>query len=359
MLLRVTTFPIWIPHSILLITVVACSGIPGDQLDSGPPLFDSGMPLADSGLQLNDSGTTMDASVLEMDSGALDSGMPTDSGIPLADSGTPFDSGILDAAIIDSGVIFTGDAGAFVDSIKTLAVNSACYRYQWKNRGQMPRGYIKGVALSFARSVCNPTRSDILVVSKAKTTDTVNDSLAWYAAEFSALQMNNSVAGVNTLRHLYTLLLGLGMRESSGEHCVGRDMAATNTTADSAEAGAWQTSYDSRTRSMELPKLFTQYKGSTRGCFLSAYSEGVTCNAANWQNWGSATSDGFMFQKLEKECPGFAAEYAAVMLRVNGGSLGHYGPLRTKAAEIRPECDAMFQSVQGVVAMHPEVCTVL
>jgi hypothetical protein len=90
---------------------------------------------------------------------------------------------------------------------------------------------------------------------------------------------------------------------------------------------------------------------------LSAYAEGVTCSAANWQNWG--TGDGAMFQQLEKECPGFAAEYAAVMLRVQGGSLGHYGPLRTKAAEILPECDAMLQGVQAIVAAHPEVCSVL
>ena len=47
------------------------------------------------------------------------------------------------------------------------------------------------------------------------------------------------------------------------------------------------------------------------------------------------------------------------MLRVQGGALGHYGPLRTKAAEIRPECDALLQGVQAIVAAHPEVCSVL
>jgi hypothetical protein len=90
---------------------------------------------------------------------------------------------------------------------------------------------------------------------------------------------------------------------------------------------------------------------------LSTYAEGVTCSATDWQNWG--TGDGALFQELEKNCPGFAAEYAAVMLSVQGGSLGHYGPLRTKAAEVRRECDAMLRSVQSIVEAHAEVCSVL
>jgi hypothetical protein len=221
----------------------------------------------------------------------------------------------------------------------------------------MPRGYVKGVALSFARGVCHPSRTDIARVSSPKTTNTQRDALAWYSAEFAALNLSNAVAGLDTFRHTYTLLVGLGMRESSGEHCTGRDTSATNTTSDSAEAGAWQTSYDSHTASPELPTLFSAYRSSTDGCFSTTYAEGVTCSTANWQNWG--TGDGLVFQRLEKECPGFAADYAAVMLRVQGGSLGHYGPLRTKAAEIRPECDLMLQGVQGIVAAHPEVCSVL
>jgi hypothetical protein len=247
---------------------------------------------------------------------------------------------------------------ALVDAITKLASSSSCAAYSWKNRGKAPPGYTKGVALVFARAVCNPTRSDVTVVAKAKTADTQKDALAWYDAIFTGLGMSNEVAGLDTLRHTYVLLLGLGMRESSGEHCTGRDMSATNTTSDSAEAGAWQTSWDSRTSSPELPKLFAQYKSSANGCLLSTFAEGVTCSAANWQNWGTG-ADGLEFQKLSKECPGFAAEYAAVMIRVNGGSVGHYGPLRTKAAEVRPECDDLFAKVQGLVQANPGACGAL
>ncbi|MBK7397761.1 MAG: SH3 domain-containing protein [Myxococcales bacterium] len=245
-----------------------------------------------------------------------------------------------------------------VDTIKNLAATSACAKYSWKDRGLAPKGYVKGVALTFAKAVCQPTRSDVVLASKAKTTDDVHDALSWFASNYAAAGMSNTTAGVDTLRHLYTLLLGLGMRESSGEHCVGRDASASNVSADSAEAGAWQTSYDSRSSSVELSKLFTKYRASSAGCFLDTFREGVSCSAADWKNWGTGT-DGLDFQRIEKACPAFAAEYAAVMLRVQGGSKGHYGPLRTKAAEIRPECDAMLKQVQAAVASDPTVCSAL
>lgn len=222
----------------------------------------------------------------------------------------------------------------------------------------MPVGYVKGVALAFARAVCNRTRSDVVLVSRSKTGDDASDALSWFDSNFAALGMRNDVAGLEPLRHTYTLLLGLGMRESSGEHCTGRDMSATNVSSDSAEAGAWQTSWDSRSASTELQMLFNLRKGSSRGCFLDTFAEGVTCSAADLKNWGTG-ADGLAFQQLEKTCPGFAAEYAAVMLRVQGGSRGHYGPLRTKAAEIRSECDALFQQVQVVVEQNRSVCAEL
>jgi hypothetical protein len=268
---------------------------------------------------------------------------PKDAGAGILDP----DSGRADALPAPTG-----------DAIANLAATSACFKYAWQDRGQMPIGYIKGVALVFARAVCNPTRSDVVVVSKAKTNDDAHDAFSWYASTFAALGMTNDVAGVDTLRHAYTLLLGLGMRESSGEHCAGRDMSASNVSSDTSEAGAWQTSWNSRTASPELPALFDKYKASSSGCLLDTFAEDVRCSAANWQDWGTGV-DGLAFQKLEKECPAFAAEYVAVMVRVQGGSSGHYGPLRRRTAEVRPECDAMFQEVESFVVQNPSVCAAL
>lgn len=247
--------------------------------------------------------------------------------------------------------------------VMAIAAESSCADYYWKDRGHAPLAYMKGMALVFAGAVCHADRSDVLLVSEAKTSDLEHDALAWYdeADIFSDLGMSNDIAGLDTLRHAYTLLLGLGMRESSGEHCCGRDMSATNVTADTAEAGLFQTSYNSHIFSDKLDTLYEYWKAlwgtGSEKCLLTVFSEGVTCSPADWENYG--VGEGVTFQQLEKECPIFAAEYAAVMLRVSGGSKGHYGPLRRREAEVRPECDAMFAAVQTLIEEHRDFCPFL
>ena len=49
------------------------------------------------------------------------------------------------------------------------------------------------------------------------------------------------------------------MRESSGKYCEGRDKSADNTTAETAEAGLFQTSFNARRSSPLLPKLFAEF----------------------------------------------------------------------------------------------------
>jgi hypothetical protein len=200
-----------------------------------------------------------------------------------------------------------------------------------------------------------------MTVAAAKTADTEHDALAWYDQIFTDLGMDNASDGADTLRHAYTLLIGLGMRESSGEHCCGRDMSADNVTADTAEAGLFQTSYNSHNFSDELDTLYADwkvsYESSNYKCLLDIFSENVTCSEADWENYG--TGEGVTFQQMEKECPIFAAEYAAFMLRVSGGSSGHYGPLRTRAAEVRPECDTMFADIQALIEANPFFCRFL
>ena len=258
----------------------------------------------------------------------------------------------------DASTPDTPTSTATVADIDAIALASSCYKYSWKDRGQAPKGYMKGVAETFARAVCQPMRSDVVLVSKKKTTDDVHDVLSWYNSNYTALGMSNDVAGVVTMRHVYTLLIGLGMRESSGEHCCGRDTSATNTSSSAAEAGAWQTSYDSHSYSTELDKRFDLYRKTPPKCFLEAYKDGVSCSSTDWAIWGTGT-DGRDFQEISKECPAFSAEYAAMMLRLSGGSVGHYGPLRRKEAELRPECDQMLQKVQTLVESNPGVCALL
>jgi hypothetical protein len=220
---------------------------------------------------------------------------------------------------------------------------------------------MRGVSLVFAKSVCEPARPDVQVVSAARKDPESQwdrtDALSWYRSNFTALNMTNDVSGVDTLRHVYTLLLSLGMQESSGKLCCGRDMSADFSSAESAEAGAWQASWGARRASPVLPPMFAKYKASKEGCFTDVFSAGVKCSTGDATNWG--TGDGAEWQALVKTCPGFAAEYAAVLLRTTGGNHGEFGPLRRKAAEIVPECNDMFKQVQNVVTGDPRICALL
>jgi hypothetical protein len=100
------------------------------------------------------------------------------------------------------------------------------------------------------------------------------DALSWYAPEFELLKMDNSKHGVNTLRHLFALLLGLGMRESSGRYCEGRDLSADNVSADTAEAGLFQTSWNVKSCNANMAALLDEFSDNPNG-FLEQFQSDV------------------------------------------------------------------------------------
>jgi Bacterial SH3 domain len=232
-----------------------------------------------------------------------------------------------------------------LEPLLQIASSSAIATYHWSGRGIAPRGYTKGMALVFARVYCKLLDGEACAVemAKADTGNSASDALSHYVDQFHQLGMDNEASGVVTLRHVFVLLLGLGMRESSGRWCEGRDLAADNTTSETAEAGLFQTSWNARTASALLPQLFSDYRAQPAG-FLEVFKEGVTARPNNLQNFGSG--DGAEFQRLSKECPAFAAEFAAIGLR---NMRTHWGPINRHAAELRPEADLMFLRVQHAV----------
>lgn len=189
----------------------------------------------------------------------------------------------------------------------------------------MPIGYMKGVAQVFARSKC---------VGRAVVTQGLgkdyNDALAHYGKPA-------------TLVDLYTIVIGLGPRESSGKYYEGRDMSADNASSDTAEAGLFQTSWNSHKAHPELVRLFNEYRAHPENCLLAVFQEGLGAHSTT----SVGSGDGFVFQELEKKCPAFATEYAAAGLRV---LRGHWGPINTKTAEFRPECRAMFESIDESIS---------
>lgn len=231
---------------------------------------------------------------------------------------------------------------------ENMIANSSCAKKQWTGRGQMPAGTTKGLTLSFARSLCRQRAGQSVgaLLSKPNTGGDSKDVVSWYNSNFTAKGMTNETPE-KVLRHLYTLGFGLSMRESSGSICEGRDTTASNTSSDTAEAGLFQTSWNSNTASSELRGLFAEYSAHPDKCLLSVFKESDNCAATS--NFGSG--DGLAFQKLAKSCPAFAAEYAMVTLRV---LRKHYGPINRKEAELSSECNDMLYEVEKVLT--PEAC---
>ena len=243
-------------------------------------------------------------------------------------------------------VPFTPEASVgALDEILQIASTSVVASYRWKNRGLAPLGYIKGMAMVFGRVYCKLQIGDAaaLEMAKANTGDRGRDVLAWYAQQFRDAGMDNEGSGVSTLRHLFVLLIGLGMRESSGKYCTGRDRSASNTTAETAEAGLFQMSFDATKGNPLLRELFAHYLVNPSG-FVDLFKEGVRCRASDLQNFGSG--QGREFQRLSKECPAFAVECAAVALR---SMRKHWGPINRREAELKPECNTMLLKVQNAV----------
>ena len=258
---------------------------------------------------------------------------------------------------VPSGVVITlaPPAGRSLDQITRMAAASALAPVFWKDRGVAPVGYIKGMALTFGRAYCKLKAGDPAAaeMAKAVTTNIARDALTWYKDRFAEAGMDNSVAGADTLRHLFVLLTGLGMRESSGQHCEGRDRSAHNTTAETAEAGLFQMSFNARSASPLLPSLFAHYSANPSG-FVDVFKEGVRCSASSLENFGSG--EGKAFQRLCKECPAFAAEAAAVGLR---NIRKHWGPISRRQAELRSECDELYRQVQAAVDASPALAAAL
>jgi len=247
--------------------------------------------------------------------------------------------------------------------VDIVANSKGCTRHSFKQRGVPRLGYIQGIALVFARDVCAASdRDDVQYVERAVTTNMRQDALAWYDSQYRDIGMDNTTPGNDVTRSVFTLLIGLGMRESSGQFCCGRDMSASFTSADSAEAGLYQASYGSvATEDAVLSALYDRYANDhgEDKCFNSVFSlgGGDRCREDDYKNWGASTSMGYKWQALTKTCPAFATDWSAVLLRSHGGRLGEFGTTRRHEAEVIKPCSDMLEQVQIYVKDHrDEVC---
>jgi hypothetical protein len=235
-----------------------------------------------------------------------------------------------------------------IEELRDLAAASSCARARWSDRGSAPRGYIEGMALTYARSLCR-LRDDHDAAKRMAaraSADESRDALTWYEDHFDRNGVDVDRSGREALRALYTLGLGLGMRESSGKYCEGYDTTAGAQSAVTAEAGLFQTSYNSHSSAAELRDLIEEYENNPEACMLEIFREGVRCR----QQSIIGSGPGAAFQRLAKSCPAFAAEYAMITLRV---LRRHYGPINRRAAQVLPACDQMLEDIEDRVLASP------
>jgi len=230
--------------------------------------------------------------------------------------------------------------------IADIAEKSAIAKYSWKDRGKLPVGYTCGIAQCFGLAATRLMQGHPIAVTAAQADRNLaeKDALTWYRDEFAAHGMDNSVDGIDTLRHLFVLLLGLGARESSGRYCEGRDMSADNVSADTAEASMYQTSWNIRSCSSAIPPLLQEYWANPNG-FLPTFQNGIKLDKDDLGNFGSG--DGAKFQFLSKYAPAFHCFVTGVGLRY---LRQHWGPINRQEVEIRADANKMLLEVQHLLS---------
>lgn len=135
------------------------------------------------------------------------------------------------------------------------------------------------------------------------------DVLAWYADELTAAGGGTATA-TDRLIAIFSILTGLGMRESSGRLCVGADTPKSRgepTTPENAEAGLFHVSWDSINGDADRQALFDAFKHRTDP--KDIFGKGVTCSGADLDIHGNGEQA--EFQTAMKDAPLFAALYAA------------------------------------------------
>ncbi len=229
-----------------------------------------------------------------------------------------------------------------VNVIVKIANDSAISRYSWKDRGVLPKGYTAGLAVCFGLAATrlmqgHPTA---VLAAQADRNDSDEDALSWYREPLEKIGMDVSEAGIDTLRALFVLMLGLGARESSGRYCEGRDMSASNVSADTAEASIYQTSWNIRSCSSHIGPLLQDYWANPNG-FLPVFRNGVVPDSNDLGNYG--TGDGAKYQFLSKFAPAFHVFVTGVGLRY---LRQHWGPINRHDAEVKAEANEMLLAVQ-------------
>lgn len=228
---------------------------------------------------------------------------------------------------------------------------SSVMRISWPERGRAPAGFVKGMAAVFAILYARLKVNDQAVLAMVRVVDEPGKHDV-----FDVLEQHLLAQGMKTgdasmrdrLRYLFVVMYGLGMRESSGRYCCGRDTTAVlEVSAETAEAGPFQTSWDLRGASPEIVRLFDISRGKKVDDFkdmLDVWKEGVIQKPADSQSFGSG--QGLWFQVACKTDMEFAVQVAALGLR---NRCTAWGPVNRKEVAILSGVDTLLLDIQNFI----------
>lgn len=232
-----------------------------------------------------------------------------------------------------------GTPPAAIDAkIARIADQSACARIDWPGRGFAPKAYLRGMALTYAKAVCaadagGDSAASVMNKGFGPVGEDALSSNFWG-------ESGNSRLG--HIRTAFAVAIGLGMRQSGGNPTAGRDRSKPYQSADGAEAGLFQTTYQSLGSNPWLPNLLDEYTANPSLCQSAVFMKGLRDLRQKVVGSGAAAD----YQKRIKACPALAAESAVVMLRT---AKSQFGPIEAHQVELRPECDDMLRQVEKVL----------
>ena len=242
-----------------------------------------------------------------------------------------------------------------------LVLASPLATYKWPERSVAPIGYLKGLSITFARVYCKWKAMDPAIdqIAQAKTSKKSIDALAVYDKHFTKLGMSNDSGGADVLRHLFVMLFGLGMRESSGRFAHGPDILPDDD--NKSEAGMFQMSYtigvgSSNPDFADLVSLYDELKQLPYAGYQNIFAEGVEPRNDPKRPKSSDKTDfndtpGGRFRRFCVEQPALAVEIALMGLRLR---CQHWAAIDWKdpadhTIKLKPECDALLSSIQAIV----------
>ena len=156
--------------------------------------------------------------------------------------------------------------------------------------------------------------------------------------------MDNSQDGIDTLRHLFVLLLGLGARESSGRYCEGRDMSAEQRIRRHRRSLAVSDLVEYPLVLLGDPAVAGRILGQSEWIPADVPERREAEERRACQLWFGRRREVSIPEQVFAGLPCFVTGIGLRYLRQ------HWGPINRQEVEIKREADAMLLQVQHLLS---------